>query len=457
MSFLRHLRELCIERDRLFAELPRSVAEPTTLSHFVVGPTTLSHATLEPTWLGRIRTPQRVTAHGIAAACEPYATPRSGAFIRLTRLDSFDDDDDIQAEALAFLVSQIVLVAELDGQALCFSVRASAQQLRVALIHISIPDGVCCPTRILVSEFRIAGNQVRINEANVPFSIQVVAGMCSAPISTSRLVVGSSLTPAVAGDGTFYFPKDSQLLIFGCNGHELVPLGLEDKGFVGGTRDSARAVALVEQAGVLLISSNIIVAVARTTRELMWSIDLSSMCRGIAVLPSHGVVVAPTYLDDKLNVITLSNGRTLYTAHERNPTFAVGHDDSASVFVSSTNSVVHYKWTAKKRFDGTIRSGTLALVGAVEVAKACDWRPLAVVPPSCGLPACLVVGVFGKATLEVVSLLDFSVIHTHSLQSEGGSVNVNGLVACPSGAALAVCDDSTGSVLVLAWPLPGML
>ena len=106
--------------------------------------------------------------------------------------------------------------------------------------------------------------------------------------------------------------------------------------------------------------------------------------------------------------------------------------------------MVAYRW------DGA----TLVKEGRVEAAGGTDnFRPLTVMPPAPGLrTSYLIVGEHGTPTLHVLSLPDRRLVHTHTLEG----MEVAGLAADPSGAALAVCDGASSAVHVLPWPLPGM-
>ena len=64
----------------------------------------------------------------------------------------------------------------------------------------------------------------------------------------------------------------------------------------------------------------------------------------------------------------------------------------------------------------------------------------------------LVVGTADSPELLVLSLPGLALVHTHRLDG----VRMMGLAADPWGGALAVCDDASKTLHVLAWPLPGM-
>ena len=80
-------------------------------------------------------------------------------------------------------------------------------------------------------------------------------------------------------------------------------------------------------------------------------------------------------------------------------------------------------------------------------------RTLAVVPPALGKRLShLVVGDEGKEELLIFALPSLALVHKHRMKG----VVVGAMTADPWGEALAVCDLSSGTVCVVAWPLPGM-
>ena len=92
--------------------------------------------------------------------------------------------------------------------------------------------------------------------------------------------------------------------------------------------------------------------------------------------------------------------------------------------------------------------GTVAAAG-----KSNNGRPLAVMPPAPGKHTShLIVGTAYTPELRVLSLPGLALVHTHRLKG----MQVWGLAAYPWGEALAVCDNTSRSTHVLAWPLPGM-
>ena len=73
-------------------------------------------------------------------------------------------------------------------------------------------------------------------------------------------------------------------------------------------------------------------------------------------------------------------------------------------------------------------------------------------PAPCKTVSHLIVGSAGTPQLRVLSLPGLALVHTHRLDG----IEVTALAADPWGGALAVHDDASRALLILAWPLPSM-
>lgn len=100
-----------------------------------------------------------------------------------------------------------------------------------------------------------------------------------------------------------------------------------------------------------------------------------------------------------------------------------------------------------KRTDGFVDSLQAAC------RKGHNFRPLAVVPATRGLPRCLLVGEHYTSKLRVISLPDCAVIGEVVLD---GGPKVTGLTVDPSGESIVVFDNPNRGVRVFPWPLPGL-
>jgi hypothetical protein len=190
------------------------------------------------------------------------------------------------------------------------------------------------------------------------------------------------------------------------------------------------------------------VPVDAASAAVCWSAALGGGCYGIAVLPVQGVVVVSGLIPGKLHVHRLSDGVRVASAEAASPTYVAADPASGTVYAGTgvypSYDVYAFHW------DGA----ALVAEGVVEAAGTDSiWRPLAVMPPTPGRhTSYLVVGTMDKPTLLVLSLPDRRLVHTHTLEG----IRVMGLVADPSGTALAVCDTASEAIHVLPWPLPGM-
>jgi hypothetical protein len=258
-------------------------------------------------------------------------------------------------------------------------------------------------------------------------------------------------TPAITRQGTLCAPRfgSHDVVVVAADGTLLPSLPLAALGLSPYTR----CAAFVETTCALLLAdangaSSKLVAVDAASRALRWSASLNDGCWGIAVLPAQGVVILSDGSNSKLCVHRLSDGVRVASANAVFASYFTADPASGTVYASigarPSRVVSAFRW------DGA----ALVAEGVVEAAgNISTWRPLAVMPPTPGLhTSYLVVGTRDKPTLRVLSLSDRRLVHTHTLEG----MEVTGLAADPSGAALAVCDRASKAIHVLPWPLPGM-
>jgi DNA-binding beta-propeller fold protein YncE len=140
----------------------------------------------------------------------------------------------------------------------------------------------------------------------------------------------------------------------------------------------------------------------------------------------------------------LADGAYVATAQVHDPTFIAADPATATLYVSTGDTVSALCWNGS----ALVQEG---VVGAV--SNTGFSRPLAVIPPAPGQrTSYLVMGTLRTPTLLLLSLPNRRLVHTHTLEG----MEVMGLVADPSGTAVAVCDSASNAVHVLPWPLPGM-
>ena len=190
----------------------------------------------------------------------------------------------------------------------------------------------------------------------------------------------------------------------------------------------------------------------RWKRALMYDRE----CRGLAALPSQGVVLALG--DSRIEAFRLADGEKVGSLEAPGLAMFLAADPvSGAVFAggcepdSAIFNVVASAWLGGGAGGRGGRFSPLACVSAARIAGG--YRPIAVVPPGPGKAAShLVVGTTGEPELLVLALPSLVLVHEHRLEG----VRVYGLAADPCGAALAVCDGVASAIHVLAWPLPGM-
>jgi len=194
------------------------------------------------------------------------------------------------------------------------------------------------------------------------------------------------------------------------------------------------------------------VAVDPANCAVRWtSADLGCDVLGIVALPSLGITVINT--NQSLFAHRLSDGVRVGSLAVAGVNWFLAADDSTGAVYGAVESGERYGVHAWA-FTADGAGIRITSNGPVSAAGTRDsFRLLAVVPPVPGKRVShLVVGTNMSSELLVLSLSDLSLVHT--LRLEG--IDAAGLAADPWGGALAVHDNSSQYLHVLAWPLPGM-
>jgi hypothetical protein len=322
---------------------------------------------------------------------------------------------------------------------------APAADDRGVVVSVTVPASAGRDSKVVIRGISVAGQPVTQGQS-LPVHVPVVTGML-APLRLEGASNDSTSTLVITGVGTLFVPETGSLdvLVFSADGTPLPLLPLASLGLSTRTSNSA----FDEVTATLLLAdkqsdSSKLVAVEAVSKAVRWSAGTGSDCWGIAVLPAQGLVVACLERSDELRVYRLADGFHVATAHAVHPSFIAADPATATVYVDTDYGVTAFRWNGI----------TLLSEGAVEAAgDSDDIRPLAVVLPAPGQhTSYLVVGKRFTPTLLVLSLPDYRLVHTHTLEE----MKVVGLAADPSGTALAVCDSASNAVHVLLWPLPGM-
>jgi hypothetical protein len=407
---------------------------------------------------GAIIAPRGVHAADVVVRGLPM-TVRSGRPLRFELALSDDYPCRAPAEleaAAASLAFRVHVSMSLDTTGSADKVTLRATPVGVAdgggIVVVSVEVPALCrrDASVAIDSVTLAGQAVTGGFA-LPVRFRLASGM-HAPLALKGAAIPSFCTPVISSEGTLYVPRGSPpgVLAFSADGASLPPLPLVDVGLLG----NSVSVAYVDESDTLLLggvngSSSTLVAVDAASKLVRWVAKLANSCFSIAVLPASGIVISSNPVTSELHVHRLSDGIHVARATAYDAMFVATDRTSKTVFVSTGNRpscrVSAFRWNGV----------ALSAQGALEdVQKAVDHRPLAVMPPDPGRRSSyLVVATLGRPTLLVLSLPDRRLIHTHTLES----IQVSGLAADPSGAALTVCDSASECVRVLLWPLPGML
>lgn len=279
------------------------------------------------------------------------------------------------------------------------------------------------------------------------------------PLKLKWVMATNTFAPVslcISSVGQMFIPQDgsSNVTVFDADGYQLSGLPVADLGL--STTTSCAAFSFGASPVLLLAddkgAATRLVAVNPTTHAVMWTAAPGLGCSGLAVLPNHGVVVFAPHASEVLFVHRLSDG--VRVGKVRLP--EKGHHLAADATTGAIfgNTVSETNLCEISRFAYLPGIGLRATDGVVAaVGERHGWRPLAVVPSAAGKRVShLVVGTMQPPELLVFALPELTLVHTHKLKR----MLIHALAADPWGEALAVGDNATDSVHVLAWPLPGM-
>lgn len=268
---------------------------------------------------------------------------------------------------------------------------------------------------------------------------------------------------SVASDGTVYVPAGDAVLVFDADGARRPDFALRRLGVT-----AARCAAFDDRTGSLFVTSaeasgDVSVRIDVEARAIRWSVSLASetsssrahrrtllLPPSITFVPEHGVVVASAS-SGVAAVFRASDG--MRVGELKGLHCSLTADSAAEGPLISCDATCAFRVTTHR----WVRAATAEPVNFLAAAGTAELpRPLAIVPPPQGRRrSYVVVGVVGTPALQVLSLPDLSLVHTHVLS--WADVTVCGLAADHTGTALLVADAGpSGRVVVLEWPLPGM-
>ena len=323
-------------------------------------------------------------------------------------------------------------------------------------ILFDVPATATAGASITIASATVYGRPVA--DAALPLHIPVFRGM-RAPLRLQLTFHEKSLPTSmcISSAGELFYPEGGKLtvLVFDADGTPQPGLHVAD---VGLTQPVAWAAVADSVSPTLILAdsnSNMteFIAVDPATHSVRWMKDANWIegCAGLAVLPSHGIVVVASYCTNTLFAHRLSTGETVGSLVIPGLSFYLAADPQTGAIYGSVSpgagkyAVYRALWTPGAEFRA---EGVVAAAG-----ETGNMRPLAIVPPAPGkLASHLVVGTQGEPVLHVLSLPSLTLVHTHKLKK----MHVGALAADPWGEALAVLDLASLAIVVLAWPLPGM-
>lgn len=283
--------------------------------------------------------------------------------------------------------------------------------------------------------------------------------MC-APLRLDGLV-SRSMSPCISPDGRLFVPTGCTgglglgVQVFNDVGSPMTRIPVDDVGPTGDALWTAYAHGDSTRTPLLVVGDEKhFLAFDPYTRAVRWALGPTDVpdCGGIAVFPSQGVIAVRSNRRNTLCVHRLSDGVRIggYDFHlpDQLCRFLAADPATATLYARCRigAEIGVYRWSCAA--DGSLRSqGPVATAGL-----ATYTRPLVIVPPAPGKILSHLVVCADDTELRVLTLPDFAVVHTHRLEGMG----VRGLAADPWGGALAVCDEESEAIHVIAWPLPGM-
>lgn len=431
---------------------------------------------------GCIIAPHAVTAADFALGFIP--TPRSDRALLCLTLQTPQHTSQSVKEL------EISLVAAAAATSIVASMRFPGDELHPLLVHsidvdatsrrillsFNVPPDISSAAVICIDSATVAGQPV----AGVPRPSSIPFRRCvRAPLRLKwDYTYEDPLSLVIFPDGRLYVPQETSpdVLVFDSDGIALPNIPVASLGLTRGTcfvayaDDSSPSLLFADYYGPLTPR---LVAVDAATYSVRWATPpvLYELCHGLTVLPLSGIAVIAS--KGELFAHRLSNGESVGNVKVRGlrlgltadtssgimfANMRIGNGDDADQLVDASGDDDHDDddesggdLFAISRISWVDGLGFMAEGIVTAIEEFGDIRPLAVVPPFFGKRVSFFV-VCTVDTLCVYALPGLSFVHTHKLT---GMV-VTALAADPSGTALAVCDNESKSIHVLAWPLPGM-
>ena len=435
--------------------LPTDVVEPPIVGLLVDAATLLSSIA----GFGHVLAPLSITSGDLTAEGVPTRVrPGTSQDLRLSLGARHASQS---AEELEFSLGRLARVSRVEVA--LDNPNGDYQSLQVTLAPDTVRRGLrvtftvplsACESSLRIGSIDVAGQAI----PGLPAHYPVLLGV-KAPLTLKCAFLHKLTTPCISHDGWLYSPIGSgpEVLVFGADGAPLPGLPVASLGLSSDTGWSAYAES---DAPTILLADDVVpsvlVAVDPVSSNVRWKSSETRPCEygGIVALPKLGVaIVIGMGSYRRLFAKRLSDGRSLggFDLGQLGYGVFLAADLAAEVVFASLvvdDACCVHAFSCVS--DGA--SIKITMIGPVTAARGRTClRPLAVVPSAPGKKASHLVVCDGDELL-VLSLPSLALLHTHTLID----MEVTGLAADPWGGALAVCDECTQAIHILAWPLPGM-
>jgi hypothetical protein len=186
------------------------------------------------------------------------------------------------------------------------------------------------------------------------------------------------------------------------------------------------------------------------SRIIRWSITCIQHCLGLAVLPGRGILIASSYDSNELVAIRIADGTEAAKINVARPVFIAINPSTSTIFVTSNDKSVYVlQWEGLAFACGCFERLDAVVPTVVKSTSDESAFALAVMPPAPGKTIWqLLIGETNTCCLRVLALPELSVVSDLTLDFK-----IKGLVADPTGEALAVSDSVGEAIHVLRWPV----
>ena len=440
--------------EKMLQALPTAVVEPPRVGLQTDAPAI--HSRIAD--FGRVIAPLSVTAADLTLHGEP-STLRQGIvqmYLRLGARHAEQSTEELEV-SLGMLVGTTIVDSTLEGGVV------HPRSLESSITHNAAERCLCI-------SFEVPPFFSSVHIRHVCVTGQIIAGFpltlsarphIQAPMQIKGAAVDFVMPPCISPEGRVYcLPGNGpELLIFDFDGTPLPGISVVSAGL--SSADIWVAYAPHVDTPLLIVAeaagrASRIMAIDPIGHSVRWASTAgndSSFC-GIAVLPDLGAVFVSSA--NVLYAHRLSDGARVGRLSVPGQHWNLTADPStATIFgtiLDQERLVTVPAWACVAR-------GARVLMSSAGVVAAAERGiydyPLVVVPPAPGKKTShLVISSQKLSESFVLELPGRSLVHTHRI---AGVMKVVGLTADPGGTAIAFCEETSETLHVLGWPLPGML